>query len=71
MISQFRYYWFASLFLLVAVGWLWSDSTFLQAASPANKKDVAEPVESHMHELMEYFFRPTFCLLYTSPSPRD
>jgi hypothetical protein len=59
MISQFRFYSFASLLLLVAGGWLWSESTLLQAA-PSSNKNSAEPVEPDMHEFMEYVFQPTF-----------
>lgn len=59
MISQFRFYSFASLLLLVAGGWLWSESTLLQAA-PSSNKNSTEPVEPDMHEFMEYVFQPTF-----------
>ena len=60
MTSRIRSYSLASLLLLVAAGWLWSDSTFLQAAPSADNKDAAVPVEPDMHEFMEYVFQPTF-----------
>lgn len=46
--------------LLLAVGLLPSDSPSLQAASAAEEKTAAAPVESDMHEFMEYVFQPTF-----------
>ena len=60
MTSQLRVTLCGSLFLLAAAGWLWSESTFLQAAAPAEKKDAPLPVEPDMHEFMEYVFQPSF-----------
>jgi len=60
MTSKLRFYSFATLLFLVTAGWLWSGSISLQAASAADNKDAAEPVEPDMHEFMEYVFQPTF-----------
>ena len=60
MTTQFRFCSLAALLFLVATGWLWSESTFLQAAPAADQKETTEPVESDMHEFMEYVFQPTF-----------
>lgn len=60
MTSPFRFYSFAAVSLLVTAGWLWSETIAVQAAPAAEKKDAAEPVESDMHEFMEYVFQPTF-----------
>ncbi len=51
---------FACLFLLFAAGWIWTESTSLQAAPPETTSGAAKPVESDMHEFMEYVFQPTF-----------
>lgn len=51
---------FAALLLLVAAGWVCSEGMSLKAAHAAGDQDAAEPVESDMHEFMEYVFQPTF-----------
>jgi hypothetical protein len=60
MISKLRFRWSATFLFLVAAGWLWSESISVQAAPAVGKEDAAEPVESDMHEFMEYVFQPTF-----------
>lgn len=60
MTSYFRSCSFAALLALVAVGWVCSESKPLEAAPGADNDDAAEPVETDMHEFMEYVFQPTF-----------
>lgn len=60
MTSSLRFPLFAFVLLLVAAGWLWSESLSVQAAPPVGTSDAAEPVEPDMHEFMEYVFQPTF-----------
>ncbi|REJ93934.1 MAG: hypothetical protein DWQ34_01435 [Planctomycetota bacterium] len=60
MTSYERCWILAALLLLVTAGWLWSDTRALSAAFPAEDDGAAEPVESDMHEFMEYVFQPTF-----------
>jgi hypothetical protein len=50
----------AGVSLVAAAAWLLSSSSALSAAAQADKKDAAKPVESDMHEFMEYLFSPTF-----------
>lgn len=60
MATHFRFCSFATLLFLLTAGWIWSDLMPLQASPAADKEDAAEPVESDMHEFMEYVFQPTF-----------
>ena len=57
MTSRFRFYSLASLLLIVAIGWICSESGSVHAAPPTDKQDAVEP---DLHEFMEYVFQPTF-----------
>ena len=59
MTSRIRYTFFATVFLLTA-GWFWFGSMTVRAAPVGDSKAAAAPVESDMHEFMEYVFQPTF-----------
>jgi hypothetical protein len=56
---SFRFRLLLVLPLLAAAAWL-STGFSPNAAAQADKKDAARPVESDMHEFMEYVFEPTF-----------
>jgi hypothetical protein len=65
MISKFRFYSLASFLFLASTGWLWSEAVAVQVAPADDKEDddkenTAKPVESDMHEFMEYLFQPPF-----------
>jgi hypothetical protein len=49
----------AGLPLIVTAAWLLSNPS-LNAGPQVDKKDAAKPVESDMHEFMEYAFEPTY-----------
>lgn len=51
---------FVPAVLCAIVCWSWTSSAPIQAATPEEAKDAATPVESDMHEFMEYVFQPTF-----------
>lgn len=59
MPSKSRLYPLAGLLMLSTAAWLWTESVAVHAAAD-EKADAAEPVESDMHEFMEYVFQPTF-----------
>jgi hypothetical protein len=56
---SFRALWFTVPAFIGTVGWLCSGSQTVNAKQ-ADRKDAAKPVESDMHEFMEYVFEPTF-----------
>ena len=60
MIAKLRVVALASLLALAVVGGQWSQSETVHAAPSQNEANDAEPVESDMHEFMEYVFQPTF-----------
>ena len=49
--------------ILVVLGWWSAESTSSKAASPENVQEAPAPVETDMHEFMEYVFQPTFMRL--------
>jgi hypothetical protein len=57
---SFRLRLLVALPIVAAAAWLLSPASSLNAAAQADKKDAAKPVESDMHEFMEYAFSPTF-----------
>lgn len=50
----------ACLFLLFSWGWIQVDALSSQATAAEDNADQPQPVESDMHEFMEYVFQPTF-----------
>lgn len=60
MTSLFRFCSIVAVLCLMAAGWILSDSVSVQAAPAADNDDAAQPVESDMHEFMEYAFQPAF-----------
>lgn len=61
MTSQLRILLPLCLLILVVAGGLWFQPVPTHAAVAATADDAAtEPVESDMHEFMEYIFQPTF-----------
>ncbi|MCA9110441.1 MAG: hypothetical protein KDA52_10860 [Planctomycetaceae bacterium] len=63
MMTKLRVVALASLLTVAVVGWQWSQSETLYAAQPQDVANDAEPVESDMHEFMEYVFQPTYLRL--------
>ena len=61
-----RYFLSASLFAGLAAGVFWTTASTPVAAYPGEKADAALPVESDMHEFMEYVFQPTYKRLKTA-----
>lgn len=45
---------------VMTVGWLSSESLWVPSLFAADKQNATKPVESDMHEFMEYYFQPTF-----------
>lgn len=60
MSSEFRIFVITCFLMFAVTGWYWSPPEMVQAASPQDEATNAEPVESDMHEFMEYVFQPTF-----------
>lgn len=60
MTPQLRLISIAGLTIAAIAGWLWSTPSSLVAAPPAASQNEPVPVESDLHEFMEYVFQPTF-----------